>query len=378
VTDLNKKEISIATVDQKKNITFLTNSDTDETVKKTTKNIKPMFIPHFVKSSKDDSMETKKTNDIIWEGQVFSRELCNHLISKCETHADGGFISIDSYSAAFRDSQRILSFDKNMDLVKLLSEQLGKDWLIERMNYHFEKIQPYGIANINWNAISSDYKMINPCLRFNRYVNSIGFEWHRDAQFTQSNAYKSQFTLLVYLNDDYEGGETVFKIPKPEFYDKYESYNIGLSLEEELQLERDGKIEFDTITIKPKKGSIVIFDQRLLHKSNPVIGTKYIMRTDLCRNGKKNRELSTNESKCQLLIQRLFKTAELYELEIAGKPDSPHLDTYRKLCKEFYERSLSLRQNPSSLSLSVAQTEVLESLIKNQLIENATKSPRYC
>lgn len=119
--------------------------------------------------------------------------------------------------------------------------------------------------NNKWNdtAITSSfyeklltYKLNDNLLRPNKIIMSgkydVGdsFSLHTDTGlfYDKINKEKTCWTLLIYLNDNFTGGETVF-------YDN--NFNIS-------------KI------IKPKEGSAILFDIDLWHKGNELInGTKY-------------------------------------------------------------------------------------------------------
>jgi hypothetical protein len=71
---------------------------------------------------------------------------------------------------------------------------------------------------------------------------------------------KSYFTFLIYLNDDFEGGETRFYMPT-----------------------EDGMVARGVV---PKRGSVLVFPQgntcSLIHEGSAVTsGTKYVIRTDV-------------------------------------------------------------------------------------------------
>ena len=50
-------------------------------------------------------------------------------------------------------------------------------------------------------------------------------------------------------------------------------------MDEELAVLRDTGM--DSLMLMPKRGTAVIFDQRLIHKAVPSKQTKYVLRTDL-------------------------------------------------------------------------------------------------
>ena len=91
---------------------------------------------------------------------------------------------------------------------------------------------------------------LNERLRFYRYVEGQDFGAHADGYYLRANGEQSLLTLMIYLNDDYSGGETWF----------FESEKL----------------------ISPKTGTILIFTHRLWHAGRVVTdGCKYILRTDI-------------------------------------------------------------------------------------------------
>lgn len=87
-------------------------------------------------------------------------------------------------------------------------------------------------------------------LRVYRYEVGQHFGLHEDQSYFGPDGEVSFLTLLVYLNEDFEGGETEF----PE----------------------------QQKTIVPSIGTALLFQHRVLHAGNRVItGTKYVLRTDV-------------------------------------------------------------------------------------------------
>ena len=98
--------------------------------------------------------------------------------------------------------------------------------------------------------VQGDWQLagINERLRFYRYDPAQLFEWHRDGYFERANRERSRTTFMIYLNDDFEGGQT----------------------------------SFDGCAIEPQQGMALFFDHQLLHKGEPVTsGRKYVLRTDV-------------------------------------------------------------------------------------------------
>lgn len=89
---------------------------------------------------------------------------------------------------------------------------------------------------------------LNERLRFYRYENGQSFKWHYDGAFTRANGERSFLTFMVYLNDDFTGGDT----------------------------------EFTSLAIRPVKGTALVFVHHQLHQGAPVVkGRKYVLRSDV-------------------------------------------------------------------------------------------------
>lgn len=99
----------------------------------------------------------------------------------------------------------------------------------------------------------------NELLRCYRYKPGMRFAPHADGAFVRDENEQSWYTFIVYLNHDFEGGETVF-IVEPE------------------------------VSISPKKGKGLFFQHPLIHEGSVVTeGVKYVLRTDLMYRSKSER-----------------------------------------------------------------------------------------
>ena len=88
----------------------------------------------------------------------------------------------------------------------------------------------------------------NEQFRFYRYQIQQKFNKHRDGRFKRNDLEESRITFMIYLNEDFEGGETTF----------------------------------ETLQIRPQTGLALGFIHELKHKACPVTsGTKYVLRTDV-------------------------------------------------------------------------------------------------
>ena len=105
------------------------------------------------------------------------------------------------------------------------------------------------------NLVPQDIEGWKPCglnelFCFYRYKDGQQFKPHLDEAFKRSETELSLITLLIYLNEDFEGGTT---------------YLIGVNE-----------------NIYPKTGMLLLFDHTILHAGMSVTaGTKYVLRTDV-------------------------------------------------------------------------------------------------
>jgi predicted 2-oxoglutarate/Fe(II)-dependent dioxygenase YbiX len=91
---------------------------------------------------------------------------------------------------------------------------------------------------------------LNERLRFYRYRDGQQFKPHIDGPYKKSETEKSKITLLLYLNEDFEGGNTTLVLEGEE--------------------------------IEPKEGMLFLFEHKIMHCGRPVTkGTKYVLRTDV-------------------------------------------------------------------------------------------------
>ncbi|HLX52819.1 MAG TPA: 2OG-Fe(II) oxygenase, partial [Aquella sp.] len=274
--------------------------------------------------TKSIATQHKLGYDFVWTIEDFlTREECDKIIHSCDKV---GFESLEhSYDQSYRDGTRIVAFDENNFLVETIQTRLSNDKFLDRLNS--QEIIPYGfhVDNYKW----SNARQINKCLRINKYSpNSLGFGWHRDAQYTESENIRSTYTLLIYLTDNTDG-HIKFVVPETQFT------HSGLTVKEEIDfLEENG---FNSLKILPKCGMAVIFDQSVLHKAMSSSEKKYVLRTDLITFGiPTSKSKNKLESKIEKLTKKLFRQAQYFELE---------QDNIKS--KNLYEICLSLRQTPT-------------------------------
>jgi len=132
------------------------------------------------------------------------------------------------------DKKQVFNDKKVLRLYDLIAEEDDVKRMITFMSYHIANDMPaqrFYVKNIEvveWNEGQS-------------------MDWHRDYPFYEG-------TSIIFLNDDYEGGELV------------------------TANDPSDAMKHTKITHSPKKGSIVSFSNKLYHKVNPVIkGKRYTL-----------------------------------------------------------------------------------------------------
>lgn len=127
---------------------------------------------------------------------------------------------------------------------------------------------------------------INPTHRVCRYLTEQHFGAHTDDRYRAAdNSLASMYTIVMYLNDDYEGGKLRFL--------KFESHTKGApggggggGGDDDYVVAATGGRDDDDgsviATLTPKRGMVTIFDQNLLHEGQTLTsGVKYLLRTDV-------------------------------------------------------------------------------------------------
>ncbi|MDH7444316.1 2OG-Fe(II) oxygenase [Aquimarina sp. 2201CG14-23] len=163
--------------------------------------------------------------------EFLSKEMCDHFIEKGEQVSfEEAKVSIDGRQVmvkGVRNNQRIMFKDQ------LLADKIWKQ-LEPYVEQDFEVYKAHGL---------------NEMFRIYKYEEGQRFKMHRDGSYKRNEKECSFFSFLIYLNDDFEGGETYFE---------------------------------EGVTIMPKLGEALLFHHPLRHEGKPIVsGTKYVLRTDI-------------------------------------------------------------------------------------------------
>ena len=173
---------------------------------------------------------TKYSNSIYTVSNLLSKTRCEELIELSEKIG---------YEVAPMTTQRGFEMKpevRNNSRVIYDSFDLAEEF--------WSLVEPWVIKNWKeWSAMG-----LNERFRFYRYDPEQKFDWHQDGAFQRSNGQRSQFTLIFYLNSEYEGGCT----------------------------------EFINIKIPVEAGSTLFFRHSKIHRGAAVkSGRKYVLRTDI-------------------------------------------------------------------------------------------------
>ncbi|HKB40369.1 MAG TPA: 2OG-Fe(II) oxygenase [Gemmataceae bacterium] len=92
----------------------------------------------------------------------------------------------------------------------------------------------------------------NERFRFYRYGPGQRFAAHTDGYYERPNGERSHLTFMVYLNESFEGGATLFERWR------------------------------DSLDVVPRTGMALVFYHKLVHEGTEVLkGRKYVLRTDV-------------------------------------------------------------------------------------------------
>ncbi len=249
---------------------------------------------------------------------VLTKDECTSIINKV-----GGKYFKSNYDTTVRDSKRICVIDHQ--LANILWKRL-EDVIMK----HYQNEVPFGY-NVD-SARKWIPTKINECFRIFKYESpSVGFKPHFDNQYCESFDCRSVLSIVIYLNDNFDGGETII-------YERPDNINLkGLTIDEEIEF--NGGLDSYCIneTIYPTVGLCAIFPHDTLHAGTKVTkGTKIIMRTDIIY----TREPSSIINP----INEEYKTCQ----HLFNEAQNRELDGDITASSELYERSLSMRKSKSN------------------------------
>ena len=170
------------------------------------------------------------TNNIFTIDNFWTARECEDFISKTES------IGYEPATVNTEKGQMVIETVRNNNRVIYTDTILAETvW---------QKLKPFAPTKIgNSTAIG-----LNELFRFYKYQAGQEFKRHRDESYIRNDVEASYFTFMIYLNENYEGGETTFT----------------------------------NVSIKPEQGTALVFLHDLEHEGSPVKqGIKYVLRTDI-------------------------------------------------------------------------------------------------
>ena len=169
---------------------------------------------------------------------AFSAEECMELIDRIESLSPKA-ATVNTASGVVVDTDV-----RNNDRVIFEDEELAQS-VVERIGEQAPE-EIHGMRLVGANERFRCYK----------YQPGMRFKPHADGSFIRNESERSVYSVLIYLNDDCEGGETTF-LTQP------------------------------LIKIKPETGKVCLFQHPILHEGSIVTeGVKYVARTDLMYSSK--------------------------------------------------------------------------------------------
>lgn len=177
----------------------------------------------------------------IWTIENFlSEQECQDLIffSENKGYQEATVTLKSSGENQGKSEQKMMKNVRNNYRLMYQDEQLAQKYWQSLKEFCLQKIENNEVIGLN-----SQF-------RFYKYESNQRFKRHIDGRviLKDKEIQESRITFMIYLNQDFEGGQTAF----------------------------------DEIEIQPKTGTALCFIHELKHEGKPVpMGTKYVLRSDI-------------------------------------------------------------------------------------------------
>ena len=128
---------------------------------------------------------------------------------------------------------------------------------------------------------------------------------------------------MIYLNDDYQGGETSFS----------DDHDIHLDSSRGIYCSPEDKVYTQ---LKARRGDLLIFDHKILHEGKQVTeGVKYIMRSDVMyeRFDTTAESVTDEDRTCAQAVRLFHEGMKLEEMQLIDEAIKKYSRAY-KLCPE--------------------------------------------
>ena len=195
--------------------------------------------------------------DIFTVSAVFDVEECRELIARGES------IGFEAASVATASGAQMLTHIRNNDRVTWEDATFTADL--------WERVRAYVPQQMDGFAVVG----LNPRLRFYRYDVGQRFKRHQDGRVQTAEGQISRLSFLIYLNEEYTGGETRFR--------DYTHTPDGILTHE--------------IVVVPQTGMGLFFVHERKHEGASLLsGRKYLLRTDVLYAGAPAAENTVQEA----------------------------------------------------------------------------------
>jgi prolyl 4-hydroxylase len=184
------------------------------------------------------------------------------VIRDVVTPEEAKHISNQSFASGFHDRRvRMFAGDRERatfmdpELASLLWDRVKK--FINPIRFDEDRDEYNSTCDFQPRTGMYEPTGINPFMRVSKYGPGQEFRWHKDTVFGTSNTNLGFQTLLLYLNDDFNGGGTSFRV---------------------WGTDEDATV----ITIVPTTGSVLLFDHAQEHQGDMIHrGCKLVLRTEV-------------------------------------------------------------------------------------------------
>ena len=173
------------------------------------------------------------SHPLVWTVDgVLSDSACADLL---RAHAEGPWLP----ATVNASDGRVVDAKIRNNHLALVDDPALADALLERLR-----------AELPTSLMGMTLSRLKSRMRCYRYEPGERFGPHGDQSYPGEPGERSLLTLMVYLNEDFEGGETAF-------------------------------LELDQVIV-PRRGMALLFQHMVLHEGREVrAGTKYVLRTDV-------------------------------------------------------------------------------------------------
>eukprot|EP01130_Rhizamoeba_saxonica_P003432 TRINITY_DN1456_c0_g1_i1.p1 TRINITY_DN1456_c0_g1~~TRINITY_DN1456_c0_g1_i1.p1 ORF type:complete len:553 (-),score=77.00 TRINITY_DN1456_c0_g1_i1:496-2133(-) len=225
--------------------------------------------------------ESQKVNSFVLDN-FLSQKATSQYLNFCESKH---FEPLNKeFVEEFRSNERLTIYNERL-----------ADLLWNRLKLYLEEkdiigVKPYGFGTGGtWKPIG-----LNPYFKFSRYTENTYFRPHLDSGTVQNEDTRSIYTIMIYLNDNFSGGETNFlkSCPKNNIFEETDDEQIAFR-------------------VLPKSGRALVFNHDAWHEGATVYsGEKYIMRTEVMF----ERTSSVSDTLSEKDVENMKEVGEFYQM----------------------------------------------------------------